>query len=67
MVWYKSCPVLKTWKGVLKEDATLPDNWIKNTRVLVSIEVLRPAGCIGKGSWLMPPSLTLTEAQYGHT
>jgi hypothetical protein len=29
--------VLHTWSGVLKNEASLPENWIKQPRVLVGI------------------------------
>ncbi|KAJ7258285.1 hypothetical protein C8J57DRAFT_1073772 [Mycena rebaudengoi] len=33
--------VLETWKGTLKDEGVLPENWIRGPEVLVGIEPLR--------------------------
>ena len=32
--------VLRTWSGVLKDEDHLPEDWTRNTRVLVGMELL---------------------------
>lgn len=36
--------VLKTWSGLLKDEDNLPDNWIRQTGVLVGMTPRRPPG-----------------------
>jgi hypothetical protein len=36
--------VLDTWKGTLAEEQTLPNNWVRHSRVLVGIRLRRPPG-----------------------